>query len=116
MGPPLFVSQERLTCINNIAGGTFALYSLISRYAGISLIPNQQVEDAMVSRYKLESPTNRIKRAHWIKNMMENSKKFKITLFLVTVLGTSMVIGDGVLTPCISGESKLLSGFAHRLW
>jgi KUP system potassium uptake protein len=80
------------------------------------LIPNQQAEDAMVSRYKLESPTNRIKRAHWIKNKMENSPKFKITLFLVTVLGTSMVIGDGVLTPCISGEFKLLSGFAHRPW
>ena len=93
-----------MTSINNIAGGTFALYSLISRYARISLIPNQQAEDAMVSRYKLESPTNRIKRAHWIKNKMENSPKFKITLFLVTVLATSMVIGDGVLTPSMSGE------------
>ncbi|TKW18669.1 hypothetical protein SEVIR_5G446100v4 [Setaria viridis] len=87
---------------DNGDGGTFALYSLISRYARISLIPNQQAEDAMVSRYKLESPTNRIKRAHWIKNKMENSPKFKVMLFLVTVLATSMVIGDGVLTPCIS--------------
>ncbi|CAO2195773.1 unnamed protein product [Urochloa humidicola] len=87
---------------DNGDGGTFALYSLISRYARISLIPNQQAEDAMVSRYKLESPTNRIKRAHWIKNKMENSPKIKVMLFLVTVLATSMVIGDGVLTPCIS--------------
>ncbi|XP_025816346.1 potassium transporter 5 isoform X2 [Panicum hallii] len=87
---------------DNGDGGTFALYSLISRYARISLIPNQQAEDAMVSRYKLESPTNRIKRAHWIKNKMENSPKFKVMLFLVTILATSMVIGDGVLTPCIS--------------
>ncbi|KAF8762467.1 hypothetical protein HU200_009433 [Digitaria exilis] len=87
---------------DNGDGGTFALYSLISRYARISLIPNQQAEDAMVSRYKLESPTNRIKRAQWIKNKMENSPKFKVMLFLVTVLATSMVIGDGVLTPCIS--------------
>ncbi|KAK3166408.1 hypothetical protein QOZ80_1AG0045430 [Eleusine coracana subsp. coracana] len=87
---------------DNGDGGTFALYSLISRYARISLIPNQQAEDATVSRYKLESPTNRIKRAHWIKEKMENSPKFKVMLFLVTILGTSMVIGDGVLTPCIS--------------
>ncbi|KAL6616653.1 hypothetical protein ACP70R_038923 [Stipagrostis hirtigluma subsp. patula] len=87
---------------DNGDGGTFALYSLISRYARVSLIPNQQAEDAMVSRYKLESPTDRIKRAHWIKEKMENSPKFKIMLFLVTVLATSMVIGDGVLTPCIS--------------
>ncbi|XP_040377794.1 potassium transporter 5 isoform X1 [Oryza brachyantha] len=87
---------------DNGDGGTFALYSLISRYARISLIPNQQAEDAMVSHYKLESPSNRVKRAHWIKQNMENSPKFKIMLFLVTILATSMVIGDGVLTPCIS--------------
>ncbi|KAF0925450.1 hypothetical protein E2562_016668 [Oryza meyeriana var. granulata] len=87
---------------DNGDGGTFALYSLISRYARISLIPNQQAEDAMVSHYKLESPSNRVKRAHWIKEKMENSPNFKIMLFLVTILATSMVIGDGVLTPCIS--------------
>uniref|UniRef100_R7W7T6 Potassium transporter n=1 Tax=Aegilops tauschii TaxID=37682 RepID=R7W7T6_AEGTA len=79
---------------DNGDGGTFALYSLISRYARISLIPNQQAEDATVSHYKLESPTNRVKRAHWIKEKMENSPKFKVILFLVTILATSMVIGD----------------------
>ncbi|KAM3353960.1 hypothetical protein ACQJBY_024888 [Aegilops geniculata] len=87
---------------DNGDGGTFALYSLISRYARISLIPNQQVEDASVTHYKLESPLNSVKRAHWIKEKMENSPKLKIILFLVTILATSMVIGDGVLTPCIS--------------
>jgi len=87
---------------DNGDGGTFALYSLISRYARVSLIPNQQAEDAMVSHYKLESPTYRMKRAHWIKKKMESSPKFKVLLFLVTVLATSMVIGDGVLTPSMS--------------
>ncbi|XBI67883.1 hypothetical protein VPH35_047158 [Triticum aestivum] len=65
---------------DNGDGGTFALYSLISRYARISLIPNQQAEDATVSHYKLESPTNRVKRAHWIKEKMENSPKFKVSI------------------------------------
>ncbi|KAL5222499.1 hypothetical protein ABZP36_027212 [Zizania latifolia] len=87
---------------DNGDGGTFALYSLISRYAKISLIPNQQAEDAMLSHYKLESPSHRVKRAHWIKEKMESSPKFKVVLFLITILATSMVIGDGVLTPCIS--------------
>jgi KUP system potassium uptake protein len=68
------------------------------------LIPNQQAEDVTVSHYKLESPSNRVKRAHWIKEKMESSANFKVILFLVTILATSMVIGDGVLTPCISGE------------
>lgn len=68
----------------------------------------------MVSHYKLESPTNRVKRAHWVKEKMENSPKFKIMLFLETILATSMVIGDGVLTPSISDELsfffELISG------
>ncbi|RDX60800.1 Potassium transporter 5, partial [Mucuna pruriens] len=84
-------------------GGTFALYSLICRYAKVGLIPNQQVEDAEVSNYKLELPkNNRIKRASRLKSKLENSYFAKLFLLLVTMLGTSMVIGDGVLTPCIS--------------
>lgn len=84
-------------------GGTFALYSLISRYIKVSMIPNQQDEDAKVSNYRLESASNRLKRAEWIKEKLENNNTAKLALFLVTILGTSMVIGDGVLTPCISG-------------
>lgn len=71
----------------------------------MSLVPNQQAEDAMLSNYKLETPSKRMKRANWIKGKLENSTRAKVILFLVTILATSMVIGDGVLTPCISGES-----------
>ncbi|GKV14993.1 hypothetical protein SLEP1_g25794 [Rubroshorea leprosula] len=60
-------------CANdNGEGGTFALYSLLSQYERISLVPNQQPEDS------------------------------EVFLFLVTILGASMVIGDGILTPSIS--------------
>ncbi|KAM7495895.1 hypothetical protein LguiA_020309 [Lonicera macranthoides] len=34
--------------------------------------------------------------------MLENSRISKYFLLLATMLGTSMVIGDGILTPCIS--------------
>jgi len=85
--------------------GTFALYSLICRYAKVGLIPNQQVEDTEVSNYKLELPNNnRIKMASGLKSKLENSAFAKLFLLLVTMLGTSMVIGDGILTPCISGN------------
>ncbi|XP_028120942.1 potassium transporter 5-like isoform X2 [Camellia sinensis] len=87
---------------DNGDGGTFALYSLICRYAKVSLIPNQQPEDRELSNYKLEIPTNQFKRAQKIKEKLENSKTAQLVLFLITILGTSMVIGDGVLTPCIS--------------
>ncbi|CAA3019906.1 potassium transporter 5 [Olea europaea var. sylvestris] len=87
---------------DNGDGGTFALYSLICRYAKVSLIPNDQPEDRQLSNYRLDTPSNQLRRAQKIKEKLENNKTAKIVLFLVTILGTSMVIGDGVLTPCIS--------------
>ncbi|KAF9604480.1 hypothetical protein IFM89_006802 [Coptis chinensis] len=87
---------------DNGDGGTFALYSLICRYAKVSLIPNQQAEDQDVSNFQLEAPNRRLIRASRLKSKLENSKFAKYVLLFVTMLGTSMVIGDGVLTPCIS--------------
>ncbi|KAL3498301.1 hypothetical protein ACH5RR_041033 [Cinchona calisaya] len=87
---------------DNGDGGTFALYSLICRYAKVSLIPNHQPEDREVSNYNLDIPSNQLRRAQKIKENLESSTTAKIVLFLLAILGTSMVIGDGVLTPCIS--------------
>ncbi|GLT66556.1 hypothetical protein SLA2020_389140 [Shorea laevis] len=87
---------------DNGEGGTFALYSLICRYAKVSLIPNQQAEDSNVSNYKLELPNRRVRRASWLKSRLEKSNFSKTFLLFASMLGTSMVIGDGVLTPCIS--------------
>jgi KUP system potassium uptake protein len=84
-------------------GGTFALYSLISRYAKIRMIPDQQTEDATVSNYSVEAPSSRLRRAQWLKEKLESSNAAKIALFTITILGTSMVMGDGTLTPAISG-------------
>ncbi|KAK7337419.1 hypothetical protein VNO77_17993 [Canavalia gladiata] len=91
-----------LGATDNGNGGTFALYSLICRYAKVGLIPNEQLEDAEVSNYQLELPNNREKRASKLKSNLENSHFMKLFLLFATMLGTSMVIGDGVLTPCIS--------------
>ncbi|KAJ8898807.1 hypothetical protein K2173_007232 [Erythroxylum novogranatense] len=87
---------------DNGEGGTFALYSLICRYAKVGLIPSQQAEDSDVSNFKLELPNRRLERASRLKSKLENSQFAKYFLLLATMLGTSMVIGDGVLTPCIS--------------
>ncbi|CAK8544312.1 unnamed protein product [Lathyrus sativus] len=91
-----------LRATDNGDGGTFALYSLICRYAKVGLLPNKQEEDAEVSNYRLRLPNNREKRASKLKSMLENSQGTKIFFLIITLLGTSMVIGDGVLTPCIS--------------
>ncbi|KAL5198334.1 hypothetical protein ABZP36_001846 [Zizania latifolia] len=92
-------------------GGTFALYSLISRHAKVSLVPNQQAEDELhMSKsssvrlrpavQQLASPAER--RAQWVKELLETSKPVRVTLFVLTILATAMVISDACLTPAIS--------------
>lgn len=83
-------------------GGTFALYTLISRHAKVSLIPNEQAEDELVSRYNRGKPPATLRRAQWMKELLETNKTVKISLFLLTMLATAMVISDAVLTPAIS--------------
>ncbi|KAJ8620610.1 hypothetical protein MRB53_029139 [Persea americana] len=62
----------------------------------------QQAEDRDVSNYKLELPSVRQRLASKVKSALENSPSAEYFLLLITMLGTSMVIGDGVITPCIS--------------
>ncbi|KAL3637070.1 Potassium transporter 5 [Castilleja foliolosa] len=92
--------------------GTFALYSLICRYMKVSFITSDQPEDAQLSNYKLDRPSDNLHHSQKIKEKLENSKTAKLILFLSTILGTSMVIGDGILTPCISVLSAV-SGIKH---
>ncbi|WVZ85475.1 hypothetical protein U9M48_032398 [Paspalum notatum var. saurae] len=80
----------------------------------VSMIPNQQAADAMVSTYALETVSSSpMSRAQWMKRMLETSKVAKVAIFLLTILGTSMVISDGVLTPAISVLSAV-SGLQEK--
>lgn len=86
-----------------IVGGTFALYSLICRYANVNLLPNRQQADEYISSFKLKLPTPELGRALKIKETLESSSTLKNLLLVLVLLGTSMIIGDGILTPAISG-------------
>ncbi|XP_058784163.1 potassium transporter 5-like [Vicia villosa] len=92
----IFANYSDLFC------GTFALYSIVCRYAKVGLLPNNQVEDTQVSNYQLGLLNRRHMRAFNLKTVLQRSHFMKIFLLSTTLLGTSMVIGDGVLTPCIS--------------
>lgn len=85
------------------AGGTFALYSLICRHARVSLLPNRQVADEALSTYKMEHPPEK-KNSSRVKMLLEKYKGLHTALLILVLLGTCMVIGDGVLTPAISGR------------
>ena len=88
---------------HDVAGGTIALYSLICRHAKVSLLPNRQVADEALSTYKLEhSP--QAKNSSRVKLLLEKHKSLHTALLILVLLGTCMVIGDGLLTPAISGK------------
>ncbi|XP_076908972.1 potassium transporter 2-like isoform X1 [Bidens hawaiensis] len=86
---------------DNGEGGTFALYSLICRHARVSLLPNRQTADESLSTYKLEQPPKR-ENGSKFKELLEKHKSLHTALLILVLLGTCMVIGDGLLTPVIS--------------
>lgn len=94
-----------------IAGGTFALYSLICRHAKVSLLPNRQVADEALSTYLLEHPPEKKKQSK-VKLLLEKHRALHTSLLILVLLGTCMVIGDGLLTPAISGTLLLLFPFS----
>ncbi|VAI05864.1 unnamed protein product [Triticum turgidum subsp. durum] len=87
---------------DNGEGGTFALYSLICRHANVSLLPNRQIADEELSTYKLERNPETMDKTR-VKVWLEKHKNLHTALLIMVLIGTCMVIGDGVLTPAISG-------------
>ncbi|KAJ4751981.1 Potassium transporter [Rhynchospora pubera] len=79
------------------------MYSLICRYSNVNALPNQQTEVMEeLSAYKLKLPDRHLRRAEKIRDALERSSFAKTALLSLALLGTCMVIGDGILTPCIS--------------
>ncbi|CAN6477558.1 unnamed protein product [Victoria cruziana] len=92
---------------DNGEGGTFALYSLVCRYAKVNRLPNRQPADERISSYKLKVPTPELERALSIKENLEKTSSLKTALLLLVLVGTSMIIGDGILTPAMSVMSAV---------
>lgn len=92
-------------------GGTFALYSLLCQHANIG----QRPADASYYAHQ-ENQTTRSERhgvANRIRSFLENRKGAQTFLFVVVMMGTCLVIGDGVLTPAISGLLPTLLLLLH---
>ncbi|KAI9645857.1 hypothetical protein NHQ30_005293 [Ciborinia camelliae] len=80
-------------------GGTFALYSLLARYAHIVRLDPNISKSVMMERYQ----TNDLKPSNKnIRNFIEKSAAARVGLKFLGVLGVSMVMSDGVLTPAQS--------------
>ncbi|KAL2603179.1 hypothetical protein R1flu_025959 [Riccia fluitans] len=91
-----------LAADDNGEGGTFALYSLLCRHAKLSLLHNQQSVDEELSQYGSEPTVPSRPRAAKVKAVLEKNKFLRTGLLILVLLGTCMVIGDGILTPSIS--------------
>jgi KUP system potassium uptake protein len=89
---------------DNGEGGTFALYSLLCRHARLSSLPNCQVADEDLSEYTKDGIESDRGNIGWrLKSTLEKYRVLQRLLLVLALIGTCMVIGDGVLTPAISG-------------
>ncbi|XP_050276769.1 potassium transporter 6 [Quercus robur] len=93
---------------DNGEGGTFALYSLLCRHARVSSLPNFQLADEELSQYKKDNKKLcNTGLGSSLKSMLERHRVLQRFLLVLALVGTCMVIGDGVLTPAISVFSAI---------
>ncbi|OAY34572.1 potassium transporter 6 [Manihot esculenta] len=89
---------------DNGEGGTFALYSLLCRHARVNSLPSCQVADEELYEYKKDNiglaPSSNFGAR--LKSTLEKHRVLQRFLLVLALIGTCMVIGDGVLTPAIS--------------
>lgn len=106
-----------LSADDNGEGGTFALYSLLCRHTRISFLPNCQAADEELSAYVGGGLMRRPHRGNgaWVKSALEKNKALQKVLLVLALIGTCMVIGDGVLTPALSGIHPGLVNFHLNL-
>ncbi|KAL1830785.1 hypothetical protein DCAR_0100722 [Daucus carota subsp. sativus] len=86
---------------DNGQGGTFALYSLLRRHAKVNTVPNQHRTDEELTTYS-RSIFHENSFAAKTKKWLEANGFRKNSLLMLVLVGTCMVIGDGILTPAIS--------------
>ena len=79
------------------------MYSLLCRNARLSILPNQQPTDEKLSTYATEDSADTWQSSR-LKLFFEKHPKFQKGLLIFVLLGTCMAIGDGVITPAISGS------------
>ncbi|RWW86421.1 hypothetical protein BHE74_00004816 [Ensete ventricosum] len=90
---------------DNGEGGTFALYSLLCRHGSFGFLPSGQLADVELSAYKKKDSTATAGggAASIVKRLLEKHHALQLMLLILALIGTCMVIGDGILTPAISG-------------
>ncbi|XP_038698642.1 probable potassium transporter 13 [Tripterygium wilfordii] len=87
---------------DNGEGGTFALYSLLCRRAKLGLLTASCVPDDDSCAQDPGPSVEDTRTSSLLKEFFDKHQSSRILLLLAVLLGTSMVIGDGILTPSMS--------------
>ncbi|KAF4973878.1 hypothetical protein FZEAL_9167 [Fusarium zealandicum] len=82
-------------------GGTFAIYSLLARYANI-VRTDPNGPERIVVRLDRQTGADLPPAGRIVRDFLERSTTAKMVLSIVGVLGVSMVMADSVLTPAQS--------------
>lgn len=92
-----------LNCKNMpfFAGGTFALYSLLCRNMNVGIL-NSKHADSNLS-YSRNTRSGVTEKKTRLVKFLEGSIVARRVLLFIAMLGMCMLIGDGILTPAISG-------------
>lgn len=80
-------------------GGTFALYSLLARYANIVYRDPKLPTAALPERHRTEDMRSVGRR---VRNFLETSRAAQLALKVTGMLGVALVLADGILTPAQS--------------
>ncbi|CAG8622604.1 1225_t:CDS:2 [Funneliformis mosseae] len=82
---------------DNGEGGTFAFYSILNKYSGLSVNGESRSDDNSIVRYDTSS-THSFKQP----NFIARSKLIQNALLIIVLFGASLVMSDGLLTPAVS--------------
>lgn len=77
------------------------MYSLLCRHADIGILPskkNYSEEEPLLHNHSATAG-----RPSWLGKFFERSITARRALLFMAILGMCMLIGDGILTPAISG-------------
>ncbi|KAF9588306.1 hypothetical protein IFM89_008723 [Coptis chinensis] len=91
-----------LGAVNNGEGGIFALYSLLCRDSQMGLLNSSGAAKDNLSAYNSENSMKEARTSLLVKQHFRNHRSSRILLLLAVLLGTSMLISDGILAPSIS--------------
>ncbi|KAL0005069.1 hypothetical protein SO802_012630 [Lithocarpus litseifolius] len=85
--------------------GTFALYSLLCRHVNIGILSSKHVSSNSSLSHSIHEGTKKKSR---LGIFFESSMVARRVLLFVAILGMCMLIGNGILTPAISGTSAVV--------